>query len=97
MPDAWFRSGAFPTLNWFSVGQSWSRGFHPQGNLTGMLPQITGGAMLQLRACPCTFGSPVLYEVFKVVSIPYHRPAPHVRLTCSAGRKLEGRLKGPLP
>ncbi len=53
MPDAWFRSGAFPTLNWFSVGQPWSQGFHPKGNLTGTLPQITGGAMLRLRARTC--------------------------------------------
>ena len=60
MPDAWFRSGAFPALNWFWLGQSWSEGFSPKGKLTGTLPQITGGAMLQLRARPFSFGSPLL-------------------------------------
>ena len=66
MPDAWFRNGAFPALSWFSVGQPWSEGFHAQGNLTGTLPQITGGAMLRLRACTCLFVSTVLCGRVKV-------------------------------
>ena len=62
MPDAWFRDGAFPALWWFTMGQFWSEGSHEMGNLTGTLPQITGGAMLLVQACPCPFGSRVLHE-----------------------------------
>ena len=63
MPDAWFRSGAFPALESFDMGQDYNEGLiSPKGNLSGTLPHFTGGAMLRLRARPCPLGSPVLYE-----------------------------------
>lgn len=54
MPDAWFRGGAFPALDWLNVGTcACSGGFNPQGNLTGTLPQVAGGALRNLRARSC--------------------------------------------